>query len=88
MNWNDILLVGVLHLDGKSGSIIAFSSATHSKPGLHFPQSPEIVLQAPHVSPSSLNSGSTFRYDKMKKPDIYNYTPGKNMFYWHAKCNK
>ena len=80
MNWNGILLVGVLHLDGKSGSIIAFSSATHSKPGLHFPQSPEIVLQAPHVSPSSLNSGSRFQLNKMTELTINNYNPGKNMF--------
>ena len=51
-----------LHLDGRSGSLNDSSSFTHSKPGLHFPQSPERVLQAPHVSPSSLSS--TFQLDE------------------------
>ena len=57
----EIPWVGALHLDGRSGSKKEFSSWTHSRPGLHFPQSPEIVKQAPHVSPSSLSSGSTIR---------------------------
>ena len=65
LNWQnnrneEIPWVGALHLDGKNGIMKAFSSGTHFKPGLHFPQSPEIEKQAPHVSPSSLNSGPTF----------------------------
>ena len=48
--------MGVLHRDGRSGNIAAFSSGKHSRPSLHVPHVKLVdgLKQDPQVSPSSL----------------------------------